>query len=273
MKSKTIAVLVGAVIFVLSQATVFAHGGEKHVKLHVNPRWEECSFQLDAALTQEAWREFTREAGMTAYFRPLTVAKPMGRGNYEFSILQWETAIDDTKDAWNDTFVHPDSTHWLKDGDRLPFPGLTFRAGITNRLDVGVYFTKNPKANYGFLGGQVQYNLVNDMERKWAASTRISFTSLYGPEDLDLRIFGIDVLASKEFDVYSDRIAVTPYAGVSTYLSSSHEKSDVVNLKDENITGLQAMIGAVAQVYVARLAVEYNFAVVNSLSFKLGIGF
>ena len=33
-------------------------------KLHVSNRWKECSFQLDPALTQAAWHQFTREAGV-----------------------------------------------------------------------------------------------------------------------------------------------------------------------------------------------------------------
>src|SRR4026207_104649 len=46
--------------------------------LHVNSRWDECSIQLDASLTQKAWRQFVQEAGLVAYFRPLIDAKPMG---------------------------------------------------------------------------------------------------------------------------------------------------------------------------------------------------
>ena len=38
--------------------------------------------------------------------------------------------IDDEKDAWNDTFSHPDSTHYLTDGDALMIPGLMVRAGV-----------------------------------------------------------------------------------------------------------------------------------------------
>src|SRR5687768_10097964 len=121
-------------------------------RLHVNPRWHECSFQLDASLTQAAWRQFTQEAGLVAYFRPLSDARPMGRGKFEVSILQWETGIDAGDAAWNDTFVHPDSTHWLFEGSRLAFPGLMIRAGITSRTDVGLYVTKSPGANYGFAG-------------------------------------------------------------------------------------------------------------------------
>jgi hypothetical protein len=273
MKTTFIKSIAWAFVFTVWTSPAFAHGGEKHVKLHINPRWSECSFQLDPSLTQEAWREFTREAGLVSYFRPLTDAKPMGAGNYELSLLNWQTSFDDTKAAWNDTFVHPDSTHWLKESDRLPFPGLTFRTGITNDIDVSGYLTKSPGANYGFWGGQVQYAFANDAENDWAASARISFVSIYGPDDLDFTVYGLDLLASKEFSVYSDWVSVSPYAGVSTYLSRTQETTDVVNLQDETMAGVQGSIGAVAQISVVRLGLEYNVAAVNTVSFRVGFGF
>lgn len=64
----------------------------------------------------------------------------MRRGDFELSALQWETDIDDTEAAWNDTFVHPDSTHWLLEGSGLAFPGLVVRAGVTDKIDAGAYF-------------------------------------------------------------------------------------------------------------------------------------
>ncbi len=245
----------------------------QNVKLHVNPKWEECSFQLDPSLTQKAWHQFTQEAGLVAYFRPLTDAKPMGVGHYELSLLQWETKIDGNTEAWNNTFVHPDSTHWLVEGPRLSFPGLTFRTGITKKMDVGVYWTVRPGANYGFAGGQVQYNIVNDLVKDFAISTRASFVSMYGPKDLGLTVYGLDLLASKKYAVFSDKTSISPYAGFSTYLSHAHETTTAVNLKDENVAGVRGMIGAVAQISLARLAVEYNFAKVNSFSFKVGVVF
>src|SRR6476660_6369744 len=127
----------------LSQSTLLAQSTNVP-KLHINPRWKECSFQLDPALTQTAWRQFTQEAGLVAYFRPLSDARPMGKGHFEVSMLQWKTGINDTDAAWNDTFVHPDSTHWLFEGDGLKFPGIMARAGVSGNTDVGVYLTKSP---------------------------------------------------------------------------------------------------------------------------------
>ena len=239
--------------------------------LHVNTRWDECSIQLAASLTQKAWRQFTQEAGLVAYFRPLTDAKPMGKGKFELSILQWETRIDDSDAAWNDTFVHPDSTHWLFEGAGLQFPGLMVRAGVSNKTDIGIYATKNPNANYGFYGAQVQQNLIGGENSDWDAAARLSFTSLFGPEDVNFTVLGWDLIASREFALNS-WAAVSPYVGVSSYFTMSRESSPLVDLDNEYVGGSQAMAGAVLQLSAARLGIEYNAEKVNSLSMKVGFG-
>jgi hypothetical protein len=145
------------------------------------------------------------------------------------------------------------------------------RAGVSATTDVGIYLTKNPNANYGFYGGQLQQSLVASPTGNWNVSARVSFMSLYGPEDLDLSVYGADLVASRRLTI-SRWISISPYAGVSSYLSSSHEKSAVVNLTDEQVLGGQAMIGAEVRVSKARLAAEYNVSRVNSFSLRVGIG-
>ena len=255
----------------ISTAILTTPAVAQHPHLHINTRWKECSFHLDPSLTQTAWRQFTQEAGLVAYFRPLADARPMGRGRFEVALLQWTTGIDDHDAAWNDTFVHPDSTHWLFEGSGLAFPGITARAGITDKTDVGVYFTKNPNANYGFVGAQVQRTFLGSTTRDWTASARASFSSLYGPEDLSFIVYGVDLVASRTLTL-SKWVAVSPYAGVSTYATTSHEKSAVVSLDDETAAGAQAMLGATMQLSGARLAAEYNVAKVGTFSLKVGFG-
>lgn len=245
---------------------------QSHPTLHVNPRWEQCSFQLDSSLTQTAWHQFSAEAGLVTYFRPLSDAAPLGRGNFEVSILQWQTGIDDADAAWNDTFVHPDSMHWLFEGPGLKFPGLMVRVGVADRVDVGAYATKSIGANYGFYGGQVQYNLLRDRKRNWAAASRLSFVSLYGPDDLTFTVYGLDLLASRSYRLFSTWSTIAPYAGVSTHLSRSHERSAAVSLRDESIVGVQGMVGALTRLGKARLGVEYNVARVPTFSLKVGVG-
>jgi hypothetical protein len=255
-----------ALLLALFHSTSYAHGGGPNVELHVNDRWDECSFVLDQSLTQEAWHQFTREAGLVTYFRPLSSAKPLGVKHFEVALLNWTTQIDETDSAWNDTFSHPDSTHYLADGD-LGFPGLMLRVGVTDKVDIGAYFTKTPPANYGFFGGQIQYNFLHDMERDVAAAVRFSYIRLFGPEDLNSSVVGLDVLASKDISRFS------PYVGVSGYLARAQETTTKVDLEDENVLGLQGMVGTSVDIYVLKIAGEYNLADVPGYSFKIGYAF
>ena len=278
MTRRTLTTAMAAMALALLQTPAAAqdalfHGTGSHTgpTLHLTNPWKECSFQLDAALTQSAWRQFTQEAALVVYFRPLSDARPMGKGKFEVSILQWQTNIDDHDAAWNDTFVHPDAEHWLFDGSGLKFPGLTVRAGVTNNTDVGVYWTKNPNANYGVAGMQLQRAFLGGETNGWAVSTRASFATLYGPEDVDLNVYGADLVASKAMRL-SRWATVSPYALVSTYLSHAHEKSAIVDLKDEQRFGAQATVGAAMLLSKARLSAEYNVAKVPSISMKIGFG-
>jgi hypothetical protein len=247
------------------------HGGDASAPtLHINPRWRECSFQLSSSLTQSAWRTFTREAGLVTYFRPLSDARPMGKGKVELSMLQWQTNIDDSQPQWNDTFVHPDSSHWLLEGEALAFPGLTVRAGVGAKTDVGVYLTKAPGANYGFYGAQLQRALAGSADGAWAAATRVSVVKLYGPDDVSYAVYGADAVGSRT--IRMRWATVSPYASVSTYLGHSHEKSAAVALDDERVLGVLAAAGAALQLSKARLSAEYNVGAVNSFSMKIGFG-
>lgn len=273
MKNISIISAAAAIVAVAAPTTASAqylHGGGHAGEpvLHTSNRWKECSFQLDPSLTKDAWKQFTREAGMVVYFRPLTDARPMGKGSFEVSMLQWKTGINDSDAAWNDTFVHPEADHWLFEGSGLSFPGLTARAGVADGTDVGVFWTRNPNANYGVYGAQLQQSLVRGDD---AVAARVSFSSLYGPDDVGFNVTGLDLVGSKAFAV-SSRVSFSPYVGVSGYLTRSFERSAVVSLANESALGVQGMAGATLSGYGVRLAMEYNVAEVNSVSMKIGFG-
>ena len=258
------------ICLITAMCSVFNLTHSQNVVLHESSQWKECSFQLDPSLTQTDFHKFTQEAGLAVYFRSLSTAKPLGKRHLEFSLLEWRTRIDETTNAWNNTFVHPHSTHYLVGGPILPFPGLCLRAGLTNRLDAGIYWTVRPGANYGLIGGQIQYAFINDTVNHWSAAARLNLNSLYGPKDLNVSITGLDVMVSKSLNIYKNKILVSPYFGISTYLSRSHEKSSLVDLKNELIPGLQTMLGASAKIYFLTMAAEYNVAKTNTLSYRMG---
>ena len=271
MKRPSIRSIIPAIATLLAlAAAVPAAAQTNRPRLHVSPRWRECSLQLDPSLSQTAWHQFTEEAGLVTYFRPLSDARPMGKGTFEASVLQWQTGIDNSTSAWNDTFVHPDSTHWLFEGNRLAFPGLMIRSGLTATTDVAAYVTKNPGSNYGFYGAQVQRALTSG-NSEWHAAARASFVSLYGPADLDFTVYGADLVASRTVAV-TRWASLSPYVETSGYFARSHAKSSAVNLTDEQVPGMQGSFGAALDLSAARLAVEYNVARVRSISMKIGVG-
>lgn len=268
MKRRVFGIIAAAIaMFIIAAPT----DAQSRPKLHVNKRWKQCSIQLDSSLTQSAWHQFTQEAGQVVYFRPLADAQPMGRGKFEFSFMQWQTNVDDKTSAWNDTFVHPDSTHWLYEGGGLQFPGIAFRGGIASKTDVGLYFTKNPQANYGAYGVQLQQNLVTNAASEWNVSARGSFVTLFGPDDVNLNVYGVDVVTSWKHWNFGP-VAVAPYAGVATYLSTSHEKTTAVNLSDERVLGAMGTLGAAVRFSAVRLAAEASMSRVPSMAMKIGIG-
>ena len=89
--------------------------------------------------------------------------------------------------------------------------------------------------------------------------------------DASLTVYGMDLVASRKLPL-TRWAAVSPYVGVSGYLSSSREQSAVVALDDERVGGAQAMAGAVLQLSKARIAAEYNVARVRTISLKVGVG-
>jgi hypothetical protein len=268
MRHQSLTIIAGAVGIALLSTPADA---QSRPKLHVSSRWKECSIQLDPSLTQAAWHQFTQEAGEAVYFRPLADAQPMGRGNFEFSLMRWQTNVDDKTSAWNDTFVHPDSTHWLTEGNGLKIPGLAVRAGVTSSTDLGAFYTKNPRANYGVYGVQLQQNLVKSGARGWDVSARTSFVSLFGPDDVDLNVYGMELVTSWKRWKYG-RATLVPYAGVAAYLSGSHEKSSVVNLADERVIGVMGTAGAALQFSAVRVSAEASMSRVPSIAMKVGIG-
>ena len=256
-----------AALVTLGSPALAQHSDHPH--LYVNPRWKECSFQLSANLTKEAWRQFATEASVVTYFRPLSDAAPMGKGKFEVSVVQWESGIDDADPAWNDVMVHPDSTHWLFEGSRLAFPGLMGRVGVGSRTDLGLYFTKAPGANYGFYGAQLQQNVLRDY-RGFSAAMRTSFVSMYGPEDLEFTVIGLDVVASRKFVLPSLKASVAPYVVLSSAGARAEEKSSVVTLSDANVSTNQATLGAAVEFSAARISMEYANSTVPSVSMKIG---
>jgi hypothetical protein len=115
--------------------------------------------------------------------------------------------VDEWSDAWNDTFYHPTDHHPL--GSEKDFPILKLRAGVTDDIDVGAFYTTNPNANYGWLGVDGKYRLLTEGGGKpVSVAVRGAYTKTLYVSDMDMHALTADVSAGREL-----WHTVRPYVG------------------------------------------------------------
>ncbi len=241
--------------------------GHPDVELNVNPDLGTCDFELSPNLNQQEWNRFTKEIGSIMYFKPMASAKPLGKMKFDITLDYSSTSIDQTSGAWNNTFYHPDSTHYL--GERINLPGLHARMGLTDKIDIGIYYTSAAPfgAPYSFLGGEVKYAFLNNTDNGWAAAVRGSFIHDLTIKDFNLSTIGVDGLVSKSFGNF------TPYLGLVGTISHTREFSDRVDLANVTKYDTRALVGAEYKWKFINVGAEADFATLNTYSIKLGVSF
>jgi hypothetical protein len=257
-------------LLALVPGTAFAHGAGGHPadpNLHVDSALEDCSVQFSSELTQGAFGRFAREFGAVSAFKLASPPTTLGQWGFAIDLEQIWFHVEEHSAAWNDTFAHPDSYHEL--GSDLAFPKLRARVGITPDFDVGVFFTKQPTANYGWLGLEAKYGLLKQSEEMpISLALRGAYTKTLFVSDMDMHALTADVSAGRTF-----WHVLTPYLGLGSDLVLARETADVVELDDELqlaphlIAGLEARYWHVALGAEAQLATLPTFQIQASAVF------
>lgn len=262
MKGKRLIGMVIPLVPLLFASSSYSQEHDGGVYWHIDPSVKSCSMVIDPSLTQAQWNKFTREVGAISSFKSLASAEPLGKLNFTFGIDYSITPVDQHDPAWINTFTHPDASCPL--GDRVEFPTLRARLGISSRMDVSGYWTTAPGANYGFMGGEFKYAFLRESAKVPAAAVSTSFTMLTGVPDFNFSVYSVGLVASK-------RIArFTPYLGVKENLAIAKETTAKVNLNRESLLLTQGFIGATYSIWKLGLAAEYNIAEVNTFAFVIG---
>lgn len=259
MKSQTCIRMAGAFVALCSLS--ISHAQE----LHVNHDIKSCSIELDPSLTQSQFHKFTREAAQVFTFKLMSPAVPLGAKKFQIGLDYAITSINDADPAWNNTFTHPHEEHYL--GDQLAFPKLFARMGVSDRMDVGLYYTKNPEANYGFMGGEMKYALFMQPQKPLAMAVRTTYATLLGVEDMNFHLWGVDLSASKKFGM------LTPYLGIGANLGRAIETTSKVDLHNETVLTPRGIMGAQLSLSFFSLTAEMDVATVSTVSFRTGFRF
>jgi hypothetical protein len=220
--------------------------------LHVDPSVESCSVVFAPELTQAAYHQFVREFGSVSAFKQVAPASTLGKGRLLVGIEMMSFPVDEWASAWNDTFTHPTDDHPL--GSRQSFPKIKVRVGMTDDIDVGAYYTKNLQANYGWLGLDGKYRLLNQSDdMPVSLAVRGAYTKTLYVRDMDMHALTADVSVERRL-----RYGIRPYVGVGADGIHARETSHNVNLRSETIIAPH-LLGGVDVTVWRRLSLGAEF--------------
>ena len=252
-----------AALTLVAAAPLPAQSG--HPALHVDPGVGDCSVQFASTLTQGAFHRFAREFGSVSAFKQVAPASTLGKGRVLLGIEMISFPVDQWSDAWNDTFAHPNADHPL--GARQSFPKVKLRVGATDAVDVGAFYTRNPEANYGWVGIDGKYRVLAAHGRvPVSLAVRGAYTKTLYVHDMDMHALTADVTV--------DRLlwrVVRPYAGLGADGVFVRERSHVVALDDETIIAPH-VLGGVDVILWRRLSLAAEFTLGARPSAQVQVG-
>jgi hypothetical protein len=226
--------------------------------LHVNTSLEDCSVQFAPELTQGAFRRFAREFGSVSAFKQGSPPTTLGRWGFSVDVEQIFFSVEDESAAWNDTFAHPDADHEL--GSDLSVPKLRLRVGVTDDLDVGAFYAENPNANYGWLGLEAKYRILEQREgMPVALAVRGAYTKTLYVADMNMHALSADVSVGRTF-----WNVLTPYLGLGSDAVVVRETSDAVDLKSEALVVPRLTAGFEVRYWHVAIGAEAQLSALTS---------
>ena len=264
MSTKLIAAAAVTLMAAAPTALRAQHHHHDHPHLHVDHSVEECSVRFSSRLTQASFHRFVREFGSVSAFKQAGSPTGLRKGQLSIGIEQMTFTIDDHADAWNDTFAHPDEHHAL--GSRQQFPKIKLAAGVTDDLEVGAFWTRNLKANYGWLGIDAKYRpFTQEDGRPVSLALRGAYTKTLYVRDMDMHALTTDVSIERKL-----WRGIRAYGGVGADAVYARETTDSVRLNDEAIVASHAFAGA-AVTLLGRVDVGAEFTLGARPSMQLQV--
>ena len=235
--------------------------------LHVDPSLDDCEVHFAPELTQDAYGRFVREFGTVSAFKQGAPPATLGRGRIALDVEQIYFSVDEGSAAWNDTFTHPAADHWL--GSSKAFPKLRLRVGVSDDVEVGAFFTKSPEANYGWVGIETKYAILQQQgDMPIALAVRGAYTKTLYVTDMDMHALTADVSLGRTFWKI-----LTPYVALGADAVYARETSDAVDLGSEALVVPHATVGVEARYWHVAVGAEAQFSALTSFQAQVSAVF
>ena len=130
--------------------------------LNVGREYDNCYIDMHEGLSHADFRRFNREFASGYAFTSLSGPRTLGDRRFQLTLISRPIAIDDSSDAWNDTWSHLDEEHWL---GLVALPILQMRARVDHVTDVEAMFSFG-MANWYIGGLGLRHHVVQQDDAK-----------------------------------------------------------------------------------------------------------
>ena len=215
-------------------------------------------------ITQKQFDDFILDLGSAISFTPMAPAKTLGLLGFDIS---GEVIVSDlsNSDAWKYLVEDNDTLQYL------PVPRLHVQKGLPFSMDIGGMLVAYPDSNVRVWGLEFKKGIIDEgaLLPIPAVSARVSYSKLEGVDDIALKTFSLDLLASKDFLMF------TPYAGLSYLSVEGSEQSPIVTgLKEVKRSDTRALAGLqFSPLPFCAIDAEVVFGEVPQYGLKAGIRF
>lgn len=215
---------------------------------------------LSPGLVQSEFNTFVKEIGIAVAYNPVAPAEPRGITGVDVGLSVTLVDIDST--IWNEVVADADAP------SSFPVPRLHAQKGLPFGLDIGLSLIQVPSSDVSVLGGEVRKAILEGGAATPAVSVGVHYSRLNGVSDLDLTSWGVGVGISKGFFIF------TPYAAVDQVWIKGSENSTAVTLSDVSESVTRTQVGVkMALLPILNIVAQADFAVVNSYTLRLNVGF
>lgn len=208
--------------------------------------------------TANKFNDVVKQAGAVIAYRGIAPAEPQGLTGFDIGVESSFFKVDEN--VWKEV-VSDVPTY-------LPVPKLHLRKGLPFGIDLGASYSMVPASNIKVIGGELQYAILDGGVALPALSVRGHYSTLLGVDDLDLKTYGADVVASKGV------LFLTPYIGAGVMRTDGKYAGELVALQnlDKSVTTPRVFGGVQIAVALLRLTLDAEFSDVPVYTAKASIG-
>lgn len=216
-------------------------------------------------LTQDQFKDFSRQIGALLAYRNLAPAEPLGITGFDVAVEGSAMSIDKDSYYWDAAFGNDAP-------DYVGYARLRARKGLLLGIDIGGMYSYVPDSNIKAYGFELSKAILEGGVAMPALGVRGTYTKLSGVNDLDLQTMGVDASLSKGIAIF------TPYIGGGWVWIDSKAKGDLKTLSpdldDEKISIPRGFVGVKLTFFpLLSMTAEAEYAERPIYSLKVAIGF